>query len=58
MFANNRFIYSNRDVYIAIVLCSKLLHSAIAIQYIDIAIRVDELGIKLKVEQNTIYLEK
>jgi hypothetical protein len=40
-----QFIYSNRDVYIAIALCSKLLHSAIAI-HIDIAIRVDELGIK------------
>jgi ethanolamine utilization microcompartment shell protein EutS len=25
------FIYSNRDVYIAIALCSSLLHSAIAI---------------------------
>jgi hypothetical protein len=26
-----QFIYSNRDVYIAIALCSSLLHSAIAI---------------------------
>jgi hypothetical protein len=25
-----QFIYSNRDVYISIALCSKLLHSAIA----------------------------
>jgi hypothetical protein len=28
---NILFIYSNRDVYTAIALCSKLLHSAIAI---------------------------
>jgi hypothetical protein len=35
-----QFIYSNRDLNIVIALCSKLLHSAIAI--IDIAIRVDE----------------
>jgi hypothetical protein len=27
--ANIQFIYSNRDVYIVIPLCSKLLHSAI-----------------------------
>jgi hypothetical protein len=27
----NQFIYSNRDVYIVIALCNKLLHSAIAI---------------------------
>jgi hypothetical protein len=26
-----QFIYSNREVYIAFALCSKLLHSAIAI---------------------------
>jgi hypothetical protein len=32
-----QFIYSNRDVYIDITLCSSLLHSAIAI-YIHIAI--------------------
>jgi hypothetical protein len=37
-------IYSNCNVCIAIVLCRSLLHSAIG--YIDIAIRVDELGIK------------
>jgi hypothetical protein len=28
---NTQFIYSNRDVYIAIALCSSLLHSAIDI---------------------------
>jgi hypothetical protein len=28
--ASTQFIYSNRDVYIAIALCSSLLHSAIA----------------------------
>jgi hypothetical protein len=39
------FIYSNRDFYIAIALCSSLLHSAIAI---DIAIRVDELGTNVR----------
>jgi hypothetical protein len=37
-------IYSNRDVYIAIALCCSLLH-AYCNCYIDIAIRVDELGI-------------
>jgi hypothetical protein len=36
-------IYSDRDVYLAIALYSSLLHNAIAI--IDIAIRVDELGL-------------
>jgi hypothetical protein len=32
---NTQFIYSNRDVYIAIALCNSLLHSAIAIYYMS-----------------------
>jgi hypothetical protein len=31
MYVYTEFIYSNRDVYIAIAPCSSLLHSAIAI---------------------------
>jgi hypothetical protein len=31
LYVNTQFIYSNRDVYIAIALCSSLLHSSIAI---------------------------
>jgi hypothetical protein len=43
--AYTQFIYSNRDVYITISLCSKLLHSATAI-------RVDELAISLHLLSN------
>jgi hypothetical protein len=31
LITNTQFIYSNRDVHIAIALCSSLLHSVIAI---------------------------
>jgi hypothetical protein len=44
---NTQFICSIRDVYIAIALCSSLLHSEIAI-HIDIANRADELGISIE----------
>jgi hypothetical protein len=42
-------LYGPPYTYIAIALCSSVLHCAIAIYiyYIDIAIRVDELGIRL-----------
>jgi hypothetical protein len=42
-----QFIYSNRDVYVAIALCNRAIANAI-----DIAIRVDELGISLQININ------